>query len=50
MGNLPQLLGKLPNELGQVGIACLHSIWDMLHTQKKMFSQNPRTHKPTFKT
>jgi hypothetical protein len=47
MGNLPQLRGKLPNELGQVGIAFLHSIWDMLHTHK-MFSQNPRTHKPTF--
>jgi hypothetical protein len=43
MGNLPQLLGKLPNELGQVGIACLHSIWDMLHTHTKCFH---KTHEP----
>ena len=43
MGNLPQLRGKLPNELGQVGIAFLHSIWDMLHTHTKCFH---KTHEP----
>jgi hypothetical protein len=43
MGNLPQLRGKLPNELGQIGIAFLHSIWDMLHTHTKCFH---KTHEP----
>ncbi len=43
MGNLPKLWGKLPKELGQVGIAFLHSIWDMLHTHTKCFH---KTHEP----
>lgn len=43
MGNLPQLRGKLPKELGQVGIGFLHSIWDMLHTHTKCFH---KTHEP----
>ncbi len=31
------------NELGQFGIAFLHSIWDMLNTHKKCFH---KTHEP----
>jgi hypothetical protein len=42
MGNLPQLRGKLPNELGQVGIA-FYTAFGTCYTHTKCFH---KTHEP----